>query len=68
MGARWTDDRIKRLRDCARDGLTFSETAVWLGVSRNAVAGKAYREGIVFPDRDQKILTTKRRLARQGET
>lgn len=76
MGVRWTADRINRLRGCARDGLSFAEAGVWLGVSRNAVAGKANREGITFsgqPDHDKasrgahKAWATKRRLARQAK-
>lgn len=73
MGAKWTDNQTKRLRQCAADGLSFTETAVRLNTTRNAVAGKAHREGIVFAGRQDysasahKAWDTKRRLARQAK-
>lgn len=44
----WTDAALGRLRDLLADGATASDAARLLGCSRNAVIGKAHREGIVF--------------------
>lgn len=42
----WTDERVELLRKLAGDGLKASEIAAELGVTRNAVIGKARRRGI----------------------
>jgi len=39
----WTDDTIARLRDLWADGLSTAEIGRRLGVSKNAVVGKAHR-------------------------
>lgn len=44
----WTDAALGRLRDLLADGASASDAARLLGYSRNAVIGKANREGIAF--------------------
>ncbi len=44
----WTPDRIEILRTMATDGRSASEAGVELGITRNAVLGKANRNGIRF--------------------
>lgn len=39
----WTDDRIAKLKKFWSDGLTTGEIGKRLGVSKNAVVGKAHR-------------------------
>jgi hypothetical protein len=47
----WPADRVARLRKLLGTGSTAAEAASELGVSRNAVIGKAYRTGIAFASR-----------------
>jgi GcrA cell cycle regulator len=42
----WTAERIEQLRNCVVTGLTCSEIAAEIGVSRNAVIGKIHRLGL----------------------
>ena len=42
----WTAERIEQLRNCIASGLTCSQTAAQIGVSRNAVIGKIHRLGL----------------------
>lgn len=73
----WTADKIHFLRLCATNGVSFSEAATVLGMTRNSVAGKAQREGIQFHGTNDGIKgtmaahkawrTKRNRLARQGE-
>ena len=42
----WTAERIEQLRHCIASGLTCSQTAAAIGVSRNAVIGKIHRLGL----------------------
>lgn len=54
----WTDERIAVIRRVAAEGGSFSDAGRELGVSRNAVAGKAYREGVRFdglPERRSEV-------------
>jgi GcrA cell cycle regulator len=44
--ATWTAERIEQLRHCVVTGLTCSEIAAEIGVSRNAVIGKIHRLGL----------------------
>lgn len=44
----WTDEKLTQLRRLAYMGKSFSEAAEILGTTRNAVAGKAHRNGIGF--------------------
>ena len=44
--ATWTTERIEQLRHCVVTGLTCSEIAAEIGVSRNAVIGKIHRLGL----------------------
>ena len=44
----WTPERIAQLRALAASGLTASQVGRRMGVSRNAICGKAWREEIVW--------------------
>lgn len=44
--ATWTPERVEQLRSCVVTGLTCSEIAAEIGVSRNAVIGKIHRLGL----------------------
>lgn len=47
--AGWTPERVARLRDLLTvEGATASQAAAELGVSHNAIIGKAYRDGIAL--------------------
>jgi GcrA cell cycle regulator len=45
-GSTWNPERIAQLRSCAGAGLTCSQIAAEIGVSRNAVIGKMNRLGL----------------------
>jgi GcrA cell cycle regulator len=45
-GATWTTERIEQLRHCVVTGLTCSQIAAEIGVTRNAVIGKIHRLGL----------------------
>jgi GcrA cell cycle regulator len=42
----WTADRIEQLRSCVGSGMTCSQIAAAIGVSRNSVIGKIHRLGL----------------------
>ena len=42
----WTPERVEQLRSCVVTGLTCSQIAAEIGVSRNAVIGKIHRLGL----------------------
>ncbi len=42
----WTAQRIEQLRSCVAAGMTCSEIAAEIGVTRNAVIGKIHRLGL----------------------
>jgi GcrA cell cycle regulator len=44
--ATWTPERIDQLRSCVGSGMTCSQIAAAIGVSRNAVIGKIHRLGL----------------------
>ena len=44
--ATWTAERIEQLRSCVGSGMTCSQIAAAIGVSRNAVIGKIHRLGL----------------------
>lgn len=44
--ATWTPERVEQLKGCVVTGLTCSEIAAEIGVSRNAVIGKLHRLGL----------------------
>ena len=52
-GLTWTKERIERLKELWREGLSASEIAAELGegVSRNSVLGKAHRLGLAQGER-----------------
>ena len=43
---KWTSERVEQLRACVNAGLTCSEIALEIGVTRNAVIGKIHRLGL----------------------
>src|SRR6202451_4627675 len=43
----WTAERIEQLRNCVVSGLTCSQIAAEIGVTRNAVIGKIHRLGLL---------------------
>ena len=42
----WTDQRLEKLKELWTQGLSISQIGGALGVSRNAIAGKAHRMGL----------------------
>ena len=42
----WTDERLEQLKKLWSEGLSISQIGEALGVSRNAIAGKAHRMGL----------------------
>ena len=48
-GASWTSERVEQLKGCIRAGLTCSQIAAEIGVTRNAVIGKMNRLGLSRP-------------------
>jgi GcrA cell cycle regulator len=48
-GATWTSERVEQLKGCFGAGLTCSQIAAEIGVSRNAVIGKMNRLGLSRP-------------------
>jgi GcrA cell cycle regulator len=42
----WTPERVEQLKSCIVTGLTCSQIAAQIGVSRNAVIGKIHRLGL----------------------
>ena len=42
----WTDDQVEELKRLWNEGLTTGEIGKALGVSKNAVVGKAHRLGL----------------------
>ena len=42
----WTDERLEKLRDLWAKGLSISQIGEEMGVTRNAIAGKAHRLGL----------------------
>src|SRR5262249_56138276 len=61
-GATWNPERVEQLKRCFHAGLTCSQIAREIGVTRNAVIGKMTRLGLTRP-RD--VLG--RQLRRAGE-
>ena len=43
---KWTSERVEQLRTYVNAGLTCSQIALEIGVTRNAVIGKIYRLGL----------------------
>lgn len=53
----WTDERLEELKKLWAQGLSISQIGEALGVSRNAIAGKAHRMGL--PKRPSPISKSK---------
>ena len=50
-GSTWTTERIEQLHKCVTAGLTCSQIAAEIGVTRNAVIGKIHRLGLTTSGR-----------------
>jgi GcrA cell cycle regulator len=61
----WTDDRIAKLKKLWAEGLTTGEIGKRLGVSKNAVVGKAHRLGL--KSRPSPIRRTTKKAAPKKE-
>lgn len=61
----WTDDRIAKLKKLWAEGLTTGEIGKRLGVSKNAVVGKAHRLGL--KSRPSPIRRTKKKAEPKKE-
>jgi len=46
IGLSWTDTRVTKLKSLAADGLSASQIAAQLFVTRNSAMGKLYRMGV----------------------
>ena len=57
----WTDERLGELKKLWAEGLSISQIGEALGVSRNAIAGKAHRMGL--PKRPSPISKSKAKKA-----
>ena len=57
----WTEERLKKLRDLWDKGLSISQIGEELGVTRNAIAGKAHRLGL--PKRQSPISSKAKKAA-----
>jgi GcrA cell cycle regulator len=44
--ASWTEERVEQLRSCVNAGLTCSQIADEIGMTRNAIIGKIHRLGL----------------------
>lgn len=53
----WTEERLEKLRELWAEGLSITQIGDALGVSRNAIAGKAHRMGL--PKRPSPIAKSK---------
>ena len=58
----WTDERLDELKKLWAEGLSISQIGEALGVSRNAIAGKAHRMGL--PKRPSPISKSKTEKAK----
>ena len=58
----WTDERLDELKRLWAEGLSISQIGEALGVSRNAIAGKAHRMGL--PKRPSPISKSKTKKAK----
>lgn len=52
----WTDERLEKLKSLWKKGLSISQIGEELGVTRNAIAGKAHRIGL--PKRQSPIAAS----------
>ena len=58
----WTEERLEKLKNC-ESGLSISQIGEQLGVTRNAVAGKAHR--LKLPKRQSPISKTERQNTKE---
>jgi len=62
--ATWSSDRIEQLKRCFHAGLSCSQIAHEIGVTRNAVIGKMNRLGLSRPKDVSASQLEQRRLAK----
>ena len=67
MGFNWTPENIEQLKELASKALSASKIAAELGVTKNAIIGKARRDGIelqyVIPRRPGSVVIKRSRHA-----
>jgi GcrA cell cycle regulator len=56
----WNEERVEQLRSCVSAGLTCSQIAKEIGVTRNAVIGKIHRLGLAPGRRPARAVDTTR--------
>ena len=60
----WTEERLDKLKKLWDSGLSISQIGEQLGVTRNAVAGKAHR--LKLPKRQSPISKTERKRIKKS--
>jgi GcrA cell cycle regulator len=60
----WSDERIEQMKSCFHAGLSCSQIANEIGVTRNAVIGKMHRLGLTRPKELAAAQMEQRRAAR----
>lgn len=64
----WTDDDHKKIEAMLAQGLSWAEIAESMGVTRNAIAGKVYRLGLLKEPGKNASRHRKRNIPRVWDT